>query len=84
MADAEGAENQDDAQNDPDDFGDHPFTPFERRRLRRMLRDDAYDRIIIQHRRGTVKVWLISMGAVGAILVSAKTLFWEFIKGFLK
>jgi hypothetical protein len=60
------------------------LSPIERQRLRRMLEEHDRDRIIADHRQTTVKIWLVWIGAVSAILVSGKTLFWDYVKTFLK
>lgn len=62
-----------------DDFDDKDLTPQERRRLRRLLQEDAFAR----HFKTTVKVWLITLGTVASAITALKLLLWDAVKRML-
>lgn len=63
-----------------DEFEDHDFSPTERKRLRRILRDDSYAR----HFRTTLKVWTITLGTVMSLFIAGKTIWDLIIARFVK
>lgn len=64
-----------DEDDEDDDFG-RPFTPRERRRLRRMMRDD--DRV--DWLKTSVKVWIVTIGAVAGAVTAAYAAWSQFIR----
>lgn len=65
---------------DFDEIDDGPLKPAERSGVRRMLQDYAYRRRF----RTKVKEWVVSLGIVATLLVAAKTLLGEVVKGLLR